>query len=107
MQEAGPTVQFLLNGLKSWTNPPPLISAQSEQQVLRKNPFPHKKSTLERPKVVFPLQGVPEKSFRYNFLNVHSLPNTAGNVYLADSAQVPRVHVQVHRGGSRSVLGRL
>ena len=48
-----------------------------------------------------------------------SISTTAEDVYLADSAQVPRVHakyttdsaqvnrvhVQVHRGGSRSVLG--
>ena len=32
-------------------------------------------------------------------------PTPAGDVYLADSAQVPRVHFQVHRGGSRSALG--
>ena len=34
-----------------------------------------------------------------------SISITAGDVYLADSAQVPRVHVQIHQGDSRGVLG--
>ena len=34
-----------------------------------------------------------------------SISTTAGDVYLADSAQVPRVHVQVNRGNSRGVFG--
>ena len=53
------------------------------------------------------------------FYKVTLVGTTAGNVYLADSvqlpriqakytadsSQVPRVHVQVHRGDSRVVLG--
>ena len=41
---------------------------------------------------------------KYVILN-SSVSTTAGDVYLADSAQVPRVHVLVHRGDSRAVLG--
>ena len=59
-----------------------------------------------------------KKTYRYRFKH-SSTSTTAGDVYLADSAQVPRVqakytadpaqvprvHVQVHRGESRGALG--
>ena len=51
----------------------------------------------ERTRRVFFLSNCPLIYFSTN--------TTAGDVYLVDSAQVPRVHVQVHQGDSRGVRG--